>query len=132
MRHWVTQFRASVVQLSARQIALLLIVGLVLGVFPLPGFPTLFCLLAAIGLRLNIPALQLLNHVTSPLQFVLWLPLERVGAWVCGKTAPAFANGLGLAAWHAVLGWACVCIPLGMVLYLMVHVSFRRVCVSIS
>ncbi len=121
MKTWAAKFRASLLTLSAQQIAMILAVGLVLGVFPLPGFPTFLCLGAAIGLRLNIPALQILNNVTSPLQFALWLPLERVGAHICGSSLTPFAASLGATALHAVLGWACVCIPTGVLLYLTFH-----------
>jgi hypothetical protein len=118
MNLWLTRFRASLTSLTPKQVLLLCVVGLVLGVFPLPGFPTLLCLIAAFGLRLNIPALQLLNNVTSPLQWLLWLPLERIGATVCGGAVPPIAGKLGVAAWHAVLGWSCVCVPVGILLYL--------------
>ena len=57
MKGWVLRFQASLAELSPEEIALLLSVGLVLGVFPIMGFPTVFCVLAAIGLRLNWAAL---------------------------------------------------------------------------
>jgi hypothetical protein len=120
MKDWVTRFRVSVLTLSPKQLALLFIVGLVLGVFPLPGFPTLLCLLAALVLRLNIPALQLLNNITSPLQVMLWLPLERAGASLAGRAVSPIAGKLGAAAWHAVLGWTCVCIPAGVAAYMVI------------
>jgi hypothetical protein len=126
MKSWWPKFRASILELSARQIALLLIVGFVLGVFPLPGFPTLFCALAAFALRLNIPALQLLNNVTSPLQLALWLPLSRIGAWISGKAVLPIAGNMAAAAWHAVLGWACICIPFGVALYVTVELLLAR------
>jgi hypothetical protein len=120
MKAWSRKFRASVRALSPKQIALLCIVGLVLGVFPIPYCPTILCLLAAFGWRLNVGALQLLNTATSPLQWALWLPLERVGALVCGTAALPIPESLGAAALHAVLGWVCICIPLGVATYLLV------------
>jgi hypothetical protein len=39
----------------------------VLGVFPAPGCPTLLCALAALVLRLNPPAIQLVNYFVYPL-----------------------------------------------------------------
>jgi hypothetical protein len=116
----VVRFQVYLADLSPEEIALLLSVGLVLGVFPIMGFPTVFCLLAAFGLRLNWAALQLLNNVSSPLQLALLVPLARAGHKVCGGAVPAggsWAGILGSAALHAVTGWACICIPAGAVLY---------------
>ena len=49
LKAWVSRLAASLEGLSAEQVALLLSVGLVLGVFPIMGCPTLLCLLAAFG-----------------------------------------------------------------------------------
>jgi uncharacterized protein (DUF2062 family) len=127
MKHSISKFRATVTALSPKQIALLFAVGLVLGVFPIPGFPTLLCLVAAFVLRLNAPALQLLNNLTGPLQLALWLPLQRTGAWLLGRAVSPVAESLAAAAWHAVLGWACVCIPAGVAAYAVTaHLLSRR------
>ena len=120
MKAWVLRFQAALAELSPEEIALLLSVGLVLGVFPIMGFPTVFCLLAAFGLRLNWAALQLLNNISSPLQLALLVPLARTGHRVCGGAAlpgGSWAGVIGVAALHAVTGWACICIPAGAVLY---------------
>lgn len=60
-------------------LALSLAFGLVLGVFPMYGIPTLLCAGAAVVLRLNHPALQLVNLLSSPLQFALFMPFHRLG-----------------------------------------------------
>lgn len=121
MKAWAARLRCSLEQLSPEQVALLLSVGLVLGVFPVIGWPTVFCLFAAVRLRLNPVALQLLNQISSPLQLALLLPLARAGTWICGGTMrpdASFANLLGAAAMHAAVGWACICVPLAVLLYL--------------
>src|ERR1039458_6321047 len=64
---------------SAASLTIILAVGLVLGTFPMYGCPTVFCLLAAIALRLNAPALQLVNQLSSPLQLALLIPFARLG-----------------------------------------------------
>uniref|UniRef100_Q023T5 DUF2062 domain-containing protein n=1 Tax=Solibacter usitatus (strain Ellin6076) TaxID=234267 RepID=Q023T5_SOLUE len=128
MTAWAFRLRASLQALPPSQVALLLSVGLVLGVFPIMGCPTILCLLAAGGLRLNIAALQLLNNISSQLQFALLLPLARAGAWICrGAAAPgaSLASNLGTGALHAVVGWTCICIPLGLVLYFTLVVVMR-------
>lgn len=128
MKARVLRLQASLAELSPEQIALLLSVGLVLGVFPIMGCPTVLCLLAAFGLRLNVAALQLLNNLSSPLQLVLLLPLARAGTMLCGGATPAgqsWTGTIGLAALHAITGWACICVPLGAVLYVSLVFSLR-------
>lgn len=117
----IERFRRIVTDMPPSQVPLLLAVGLVLGVFPIAGVPTVLCLLAALVLRLNVPALQALNGITSPLQWFLLLPLARAGYWVCGEAAGetgSWTARVASAAVHAIAGWACICIPLGALLYL--------------
>jgi uncharacterized protein (DUF2062 family) len=52
--------------LSAENIALLLAVGLVVGIFPIWGCPTILCVLASLVLRVNFPALQIVNQLSWP------------------------------------------------------------------
>jgi uncharacterized protein (DUF2062 family) len=129
VKSWALRFRASIGDISPEQAALLLSVGLVLGVFPIMGCPTVFCLLAACGLRLNLVALQLLNNISSPLQLALLLPLARAGAMVCGTsvaTGDSVAGKIGAEAVHAIVGWACICVPLGALLYFILAFAMRR------
>jgi uncharacterized protein (DUF2062 family) len=129
VRTWLLRFQASLVELSPEQAALLISVGVVLGVFPVMGLPTVLCLLAAIGLRLNLAALQLLNNISSPLQLALLIPLARAGTVLCGggtASRGSWAGNIGLAALHAVAGWACICIPLGALLYFSLVFVMRR------
>jgi uncharacterized protein (DUF2062 family) len=119
VRASVLRLQASLAELTPEQIAQVLSVGLVLGVFPMMGIPTLLCLLAAFGLRLNFAALQLINNMSSPLQLALLVPLARAGARFYGAPIVSFSwtGTIGLAALHAVTGWACICVPMGAVMY---------------
>jgi uncharacterized protein (DUF2062 family) len=65
--------------ISPEKIALSLAFGIVLGVFPVLGSTTLLCALAAIVLKLNLPATQLVSWVMYPLQLLLLVPLMRIG-----------------------------------------------------
>jgi hypothetical protein len=116
---WTQRLRTSLTEIPSGRVALLLSVGLVLGVFPIMGIPTILCLLAAVIFRLNPAALQVLNSVTSPLQLALLLPLARIGSKLCGVNLAggAWTAKLGLTALCAVAGWAFVCFPLGALLY---------------
>lgn len=61
------------------KIALSLAFGLGLGIFPVLGVSTILCTIVALMLRLNLPAIQLVNYLAAPLQLVLIIPFVRVG-----------------------------------------------------
>jgi uncharacterized protein (DUF2062 family) len=112
------RFATALHGLPPETVVLILAVGFVLGTFPVYGCPTLFCLLAAVALRLNLPALQLVNQLTSPLQIALLVPFARLGARIVPSPAAAPAAWkLGTAALQAITGWFVVCVPLGILLY---------------
>jgi len=113
----IARFTGVVAGLAPETIALCMAAGIVLGLFPMWGVPTLLCALAGFLPRTNLPALMAVNHLTSPLQLALFLPLSRAGAGIFG--AP---GGLPL---HAIEGWLCVCVPLGLPLYLILAYALR-------
>ena len=83
--------------ISPEKIALTIALGIVLGVTPVLGSTTLLCTLAAIALGLNLPAIQLVNGVVYPLQFILLIPFYRLGARIFGASASTISLG-GVAA----------------------------------
>lgn len=85
MKGAVARFRAHIADLSPEAIALILALGLVLGVFPVFGFPTVLCAVAAFLCRINLPAIQLVNQICSTLQYLLLIPLGRAGARVVSQ-----------------------------------------------
>ena len=115
--------------LSGDSLAIILAVGLVLGTFPMYGVPTFFCLLAALVLRLNAPALQLVNQLFSPLQLVLLIPFARLGERILGSPAPASGSILSRVSEftrQAIAGWLCISLPLGILLYIALSCALRR------
>jgi hypothetical protein len=116
--------------------ALSVALAVLLGVFPVYGCPTLLCLGAAWLLRLNLPAMQLVNQLASPLQLVLLAPFGRLGGRLVHIPAAAgphaglgqIAAGLGAALIHAVAGWCVVAAPLGLVLCLTLGQAGRAIC----
>ena len=70
--------------ITPEKVALTIALGLALGVTPVIGSTTLLCTLAAILLRLNLPAIQLVNGLVYPLQLALIIPFLRSGAWLFG------------------------------------------------
>jgi len=120
MRRSIAKLGAAMHGLSAERVALILAVGLVLGTFPVFGLPTVLCLGAALCFKVSIPALQAVNQISSPLQWLLLFPLERAGARLFG---PAHLGNLVL---HAIAGWFCICVPLGFMLYVTLMCVLRR------
>lgn len=111
--------------LSPETIVLLVVVGFALGVFPVFGVPTILCALAAVILRLNLAAIQLMNQLSSPFQLVLLIPLTRVGAHMLGERD---AWSIAAATRSAIVGWFCVCVPLGLILYVLLRLLLRLRC----
>jgi uncharacterized protein (DUF2062 family) len=120
---------ASLQCLSGDSIAIILAVGLVLGIFPVYGCPTVLCVLAALVFRLNAPALHLVNQLSSPLQLTLLIPFARLGERILGSRA-GVPNGLlsrfSEFTLQAVAGWLCVAGPLGILLYVVLSCALRR------
>lgn len=70
--------------ISPEKIALTIVVGAALGVFPVLGASTLLCALVGMWLRLNQPILQLVNYAVYPLQIALIFVFLRIGERICG------------------------------------------------
>jgi len=103
------------------ELALSLSLGTAIGLIPILGVATALCALAAVFFRLNMPAIQLVNYLLTPLQLILIIPLLRFGELLVN--APRFPvtleSGLALlshgaidavqvlatAIAHATLGW---------------------------
>ena len=117
MRMAASRVAAAVAGLSAREIALIVAIGLVLGTFPVYGCPTLFCLIAALALRLNAPALQLVNQLSSPLQLALLVPFARAGWRIPVPSAAPAMWKLGALAFRSITGWFFLALPMGILLY---------------
>ncbi|MDT8272097.1 MAG: DUF2062 domain-containing protein [Desulfomonilia bacterium] len=58
--------------------------GVILGIVPLPGTTTILCTIAALALRLNLPAVQLMNWLVYPLQIALIIPFFILGTVLFG------------------------------------------------
>jgi hypothetical protein len=120
VRAIAARFAAATAGLKPERVALVIAVGFVFGTFPVLGTASLLCAAAAVALRLNLPAIQVVGQIVTPVQYALLLPLARVGARVIG-----FHAGFGGAVAHAVTGWFCVCVPLGFVLYVTLLILMR-------
>lgn len=70
--------------ISPEKIALSIAMGITLGIFPVLGTTTALCAIAAFVLRLNLPAIQLVNFAVYPLQLLFLVPFVRAGGWLFG------------------------------------------------
>ena len=68
--------------ITPRKLALTIALGFALGIFPMIGSTTVLCALFAWVLRLNQPAIQLINYFTYPLQLAFLIPFFKLGAWI--------------------------------------------------
>jgi uncharacterized protein (DUF2062 family) len=106
------------------KIAMSLAFGLGFGIFPVLGVSTVLCTVAAVVLRLNLPAIQLVNYLAAPLQIALIIPFVRLGEHVL-RVAPqplSISEGFRLLAQgalhaivvlrdaiaHAAVGWIII------------------------
>jgi Uncharacterized protein conserved in bacteria (DUF2062) len=128
MRTVVFRLTSAMRDLSSENVALVFAAGLVLGIFPMYGVPTILCILASLTMRVSFPALQIVNQLSWPLQIALLVPFARLGSRIfpANGFAATIAGRVGLAILQAVAGWVCVGIPLGLLLYFSLVYILRR------
>jgi uncharacterized protein (DUF2062 family) len=128
--------------MSPEKIALTIALGISLGVIPVIGSTTTLCTLAALTLRLNLPAIMLINGVVYPLQLTLLIPFLRAGAWLFRVEGPKLtivqifkmirANvwhatvTLFSATMHALVVWLIAGCVVSSLVYLIVVTLLRR------
>jgi uncharacterized protein (DUF2062 family) len=93
---------------TPEKIALSLAFGLGLGIIPILGVSTILCTAVALALRLNLPAIQLVNYLASPVQLALIIPFVRLGEHLLGSppqplTLAAGFELLGSGVLHAIV-----------------------------
>ena len=127
---------------TPEKLALSLGLGTAIGLIPILGVSTVLCAVAAVILRLNMPAIQLVNYLLTPLQLILIIPLLRLGEWLVN--APRFpitlesaqallSHGafhavqvLASAIAHATLAWILLAPVVALVLYHILEPALRH------
>jgi uncharacterized protein (DUF2062 family) len=115
------------------------VIAFALAIIPVIGVTTLLCLLAGRLFRLNHIVMQVVNHVSYPLQILLLVPFVRLGETIVGadpialspgalidefnKSFGGFVAQFGMAYVHGLLGWVLT-VPL---LCWLAHLLRRRV-----
>jgi len=113
--------------ITPEKMALTLAVGSALGLFPILGTTCALCLIVGIALRLNQPAIQIVNGICWPLHLPVILALYHLGNrlfsvpaaemkkhffsdmfWFLWDHPRAFIAHFGTLAWHLVVAWSLV------------------------
>jgi uncharacterized protein (DUF2062 family) len=128
---------------TPEKIALSIALGVALGVFPVLGSTTALCAVVAVVLRLNLPAIQIVNYFVYPLQIALLIPFFRLGerlfrvpplplsvpqiyAMIHANMWEAIRS-LWTTTWHAIVVW-CLLSPLFVAaVYAILVPALRRV-----
>ena len=126
------------------KIALSLAFGLGLGICPVLGVSTVLCTVAALVLRLNLPAIQLVNYLAWPVQLVLIIPFVRAGEHLLGVPAQPLSVTEGFrilganasqamgAVWHAMVHAALAWVLVAPALIFLLYQAFRLILVRVA
>ena len=131
--------------LAPGSLALTAGLGVAFGLAPTFGITTIVSTAVALRLKLNVAAMQLVCHVLSPLQLLLFLPFLRWGATLLGQGREvahlSMAQIKGMVKtdgwghvlhllWRAELGalmiWALAAVPVVLALYFGLRPLFKR------
>lgn len=70
--------------ITPNKLTLTVVFGIAFGLIPVFGLTTVFCLLFAFMLKLNKPAILLINFAIYPLQLILYIPFIHSGELIFG------------------------------------------------
>lgn len=128
---------------TPEKLALSVALGASVAVIPVLGVSTILCAALALALRLNLPAIQAVNYLLTPVQLILIIPQLRFGEWLAGaaRYPVTLESGLALlsqgivnavrvlseAIMHATLGWLALAPFAALLVYSILRPLFRRV-----
>ena len=127
--------------ISPQRLAITLALGFAIGCLPVVGIPTLLCAGLALGLRLNLPAMQAANYAAMPFQLALIVPFVRLGGWLfssaperaalSGVWLHPSASGLALQSGamvgHTLTAWLVIAAPAVLLLFTPLTLVLRRI-----
>ncbi len=118
-------------------------VSLAIAINPIIGTTTVGCIVAGRLFRLNHVVMQVINHVSYPLQIILIVPFVRLGETVTGaehvplspsaivdefsRSFGGFVQKFGMAYVHGIIGWLIVVPAAAWLLNFALRAVFRRV-----
>ncbi len=129
--------------ITPEKIALTLAVGMACALFPVLGFTTLLCTVAAVALKLNQPIIQLLNQASWPIHIPVMFACIRTGEHLFSAphlsfdftrmrqllwNEPAlFFHEFGATALHAAVAWCLFAPPFIAIVYFTTLPITRRI-----
>jgi uncharacterized protein (DUF2062 family) len=134
--------------MAPKRLALCISIAMMVGIIPILGVSTMLCTGIAVLLRLNLPAIQLIQAAMAPLQILLIIPFVRLGEWIVQAPTQAITVKAGFALlaegiWHAVvilkeaifhaaLAWALLAPPAIYLLYRLLTPLLERTAVQLN
>jgi uncharacterized protein (DUF2062 family) len=128
---------------TPEKISLSVALGVALGVFPALGSTTALCATAAMVLRLNLPAIQIVNYFVYPVQIALLVPFFRLGEKLfraphlpisvlqihemIHRSAWNAIKLLWITTWHAIVAWGLIAPVLVGLIYVLLMPVLRHV-----
>jgi len=128
---------------TPEKMALSMALGVAIGIIPALGWTTALCTIAALALHLNLPAIQIVNHLMYPAQIALLIPFFRLGEWLFRAPRLAISvpqiyamihasiwNAIKLlwtTTWHAIVAWAVLAPIIAGIVYSILTPVLRRV-----
>ena len=126
---------------SPQRLAFTLALGFAIGCIPVLGVTTTLCIVVALVLRLNFPAIQVANWAAAPLQLLLIMPFVRLGKRIFTfgthraveigsllHTSPlALISQVGGMFGQALLAWLLIAVPAVALMTVMLTTLLRRV-----
>lgn len=127
--------------ISPQRLALTLALGFAIGCIPVLGVTTAVCIVVALGLRLNVPAIQVANYAAMPLQLLLIVPFVRLGGRIFAfgsvrateigsllQASPlAMISQFSSMAGKAMLAWLLIAVPAVVLMTVMLTIVLRHV-----
>ena len=128
--------------LTPKKLSLVITIGITVSIFPVIGTTTLICTLIAFLFNLNLPAIQLANYASFPLQITLFFPFLKIGEIIStvslepiskAQLLSTFNEGIFYAIQNlsnyliiACLGWFLSIIPIFIFLYILIFFVLRK------
>lgn len=128
--------------ITPEKLALTVALGSLLGTIPVLGTTTFLCTVAALSLRLNLPAIYLVNYAVYPLQLAFFIPFIKIGSAIIGGPEVTITvaeiihladenffemmHTLWLANLFGIIVWLALGIPISFIIYFVFLYIFRR------
>ena len=129
--------------ISPEKLTVSLLLGIMLGLFPLIGITSFMCFLASMSFRLNHVFIQLVNYLVYPIQLLIIIPFLRLGHKLfpfsqiqevspsiiqtfSGSDIQFIMGEFSLLLLSAIILWILIALPLAGVLYPIIVKQIRK------